>query len=449
MTTRVISLFALVALLGTIAWSLLGCSQADAAKVPTIRRDGRIEVEFWHAMGGRHARSLNELIDQFNKRQTKYYVVGINQGSYQSLSQKLIASLYAGTNPAVSQMYESWANRYFTYGYLQPVEHFLAEDPAYAKQLKADLLPVFLENGRLPDPKTGEEVLATLPFNKSVYMLMINDTLMRELGHEKPPQTWAELLALSRQMVVRKGNTIERYGFATRATLEAFTVNLFMTGLNYLDEDEKIQFDGPEGQHAMALLSEFVSGEERSGYVEAGYLNSVFGAQKVGMYIGSTASFPFNDQAVGNKFIWRAYPLPASDGEHAGRTLAQGTNIGIFSKVPAEEQEGAWEFIKFLLEPESVAKWSMDTGYVPVSHSALNLPKMKEFFEKNPNYGAAASVLDDLMFEPRHIYWESTRKAVEQSVAAVLSGTSTPEAALKEARRMTQLIIDSESNRKQ
>ncbi len=433
---------------------LSACSSERSDLSYYQREDGRIEVEFWHAMAGRQAGSLNEIIDAFNNSQETYIVKGIYQGAYNSLSQKLIASLYGGRQPACSQMYESWTTRFLRYGCLQPVEHFARNDDEFTDDDFADIPVPFIEDNSYrmvvdengvyrPDP-AGEMTLATLPFNKSVYLLFVNDTLMREEGFTEPPRTWEEMKTLSAAMTDLDN---DQYGFAARPFIESFTTMLFAAGTNYMDDEGNFTFAEDGGLASFEILEELVLGENRSGYVESAYLNSAFGTGRIGMYIGSTASFPYNDSAVGNKFIWRAYPIPSRDESTAGRALSQGTNVGIFrkgfsdgSRIPEEVQQGAWEFFKFMTSREMTAKWSVDTGYLPVRKSARETPVLKEYLERNINFAAALGEMDRAMFEPKPIWWDSIRTALNREVGSVLNGRKEPEQALQSALERARVI---------
>lgn len=431
----------IAALLGLAA--SLSCNDAQASSGPKRHTDGRIRVEFWHAMSSSGQRSLNELISDFNKSQEKYFVTGVYQGNYESLSQKLIASLYAGNNPAASQMYEGWAARYMHFGYLQPVRHFLEQDPAYYEELKKDLFPPFYEIGTQPDPATGEMVLATLPFNKSVYMLCINEDAMRAEGLEAP-RTWAEFLPFAQKLSERTGQKLTKYGFATRDNTEAYVTLLFSAGINVLDENNNITMNSSKGIAALEFLVDLVVGKDRSGYVESDYLSGVFGKGDVRTYISSTPGFTHNDRAVANKFIWRAYAIPAME-PGGDKVLSQGTSIGIFkSSVSPEEQQGAWEFFRYLISPEVQAKWCTDTAYIPIRRSVLEMPKMKEYLAKDASMQNAIALVDKIMFEPRPIYWDSVRKVLEEMVQSALSGKEKPKEAIARATASIERIIASE-----
>ena len=431
----------LVAMLAGGAW----------AGEPVRGEDGRVVVDFWHGMGGDQGRAINEISDLFNKSQEKYRAVAVYQGRYDSLAQKLIAACYARRNPAVSQMYPGWSTRFHRFGYLKTITEFAADDADFREKALPDFYPVMLEENTMPNPASGELEVVTLPFNKSVYVLFVNQTRMEKLGWTHPPRTWAEFRKLAEEMTVvpEGGGAPTTYGFATRTFIEDFTVQAFSAGTQLLDEESgEILVDSPAAVaaldflHSMVMEPEPVKGAgesekpaKRIGYVESGYLNAVFGSERIGMYIASTASFRYNDQAVGNKFIWSCYPIPSRDAETPGKTLMQGTNVGIFAGLPAETEAGAWEFVKFLTSPEMTALWGMRTGYMPVRRSAGDLPEFRAHLEKDVRYANAMGTLENAAYEPRLIYWETVRSALSREVDSVMFDRRSTADALAAARR--------------
>lgn len=267
---------------------------------------------------------------------------------------------------------------------------------------------------------------------------------MREVGYDHPPKDWDEWRNLAEKMTLRNPDgSIRMYGFATRPLLESFTINLFLNGCHYIDENGEFDFAGQRGEEALSFLVNMAYGEKRSAYVESDYLNTAFGAQRIAMYVGSTASFPYNEQAVAGRFTWRAYPLPTPKGVE-GRALCQGTNVGIFANHPREIQRAAWTFLRVMTNTENTVKWSMDTGYLPVRYSALEHPRMKKYLEDNVNFRNALSQIDRGLFEPKEIYWESVRLALARETESALMGRKTPRQALDDGLAKCLYIRDTE-----
>lgn len=404
-----------------------------------------VEVEFWHGMGSKQGQTVNEIADKFNQSQDKWRVVPVYQGRYNSLSQKLIASCYARRNPAMSQMYPGWTTRFFQYGYLRSAADFIAEDADFRENHLPDYYETMLAENTLLHPQTGEPTLVTIPFNKSVYVLYVNQTRLEELGWTHPPRTWEEFSRLSLEMTVWPEGAAQPtvYGFASRPYIEDFTVQALSAGSQLMNEETgEILIDSPESIAALEFLRSLVTGDgrKRSGYVDTEYLSGPFGSGRIGMFIASTASFPFNDMAVGNRFVWNAYPIPARDENTESMTLMQGTNVGIFSGLSDAENEASWEFVKFLTSPEMTAYWAMATGYMPVRRSVMDIPEFREFMDANERYANAVSTLDRAAYEPRKMYWETVRLVITREVEAFLLGRKSAEEAMAAARRAIEQV---------
>lgn len=421
-------------LLAALIVPLASCGTASGAR----DTDDRVVVEFWHAMGSGHSATLNEICAQFNESQDKYNVVPIYQGRYNSLSQKLIASLYARRSPAMSQMYPSWTARFYRYGYLEPLNTFIDRDPEFTQADIDDFFPVMVEENTLINPKTGEPELVGLPFNKSVFVLFINEERMRNAGWEEPPTTWDELRELALAMTVRtEGGQVQTFGFASRPYIEDLTIFTLSAGIQLLDETTQDVFiNTEETASALRFLHSLVSGEEggsRVGYVENDYLTAPFASEIVAMYVSSTAGLPYNERAIQTRFPWTITRVPSRDAETEGKTLMQGTNVGIYRHAPDEVKEGAWEFLKFLSSAEMNAKWASASGYMPIRRSTLEIPEFEEFLRNDRRMANAVATLPFATYEPRKIYWESVRQVISQQVEAVLFNRRSIDRTLRDA----------------
>src|SRR5690606_405111 len=117
--------------------------------------------------------------------------------------------------------------------------------------------PTMLAENTLSHPETGEKTLVTIPFNKSVYVLYVNQTRLEELGWDHPPKTWAELSQLADEMTVWPEGATQPsvYGFASRPYIEDYTVQALAAGSQLLDEETgEILIDSPESIAALEFL---------------------------------------------------------------------------------------------------------------------------------------------------------------------------------------------------
>lgn len=405
---------------------LAGCGPRRDAE----HADGKLVVEFWHGMGEReHQELLQRFADEYMATHPGVEVRPVFQGLYGALYQKLIAAITAGSPPAMAQMYESWTTRLYERGRLVPVEKFVHGGNGYSDEELSDFFGPFLDDSRWGD------TLVTLPFNKSAYVLQYNADLLKRAGVDEAPKDWDELLAAARAVSKLKtddGRSCR--GFMIRPQLESFATMFFSAGGSFLDGKGQPMMTTPVAHRSMDYLQKMI--DEDLAVVDRNYPSVVLGSGTLGMYIYSSASFPFNDRLSAGKFQWMAAPVPGpADTDPARRrTLFQGYNVGLLSGHSPEVTAAAWDFLKYMLEPAQVARWSIQTGYCPLRRTVLERGDIKKYLEENPAYGVPVSLVEKADFEPKPDYWESWRTAVGDEVGAALQGIKSVDNALLDAQ---------------
>ena len=395
-----------------------------------------ITVDFWHSMGSSHGKLIEGYVNEFQKQNPAVRINAVYQGNYAQLFQKLIAGITAGNVPTMSQLYESWTVRLIRRDHLEPVESFFSH-PEYglSRDEVADIVKNFRENN------TYNNIMVTMPFNKSAYMLFLNMDILKRAGIDEPPRTWQEMRETARKCTSSSGTAKPIYGFATRPFIEAYSPFLYISNHRFIDDNGNLVFAEEPGKEALQFLVDMLY-EDKAGYIESDYLSTPFGAGRIAMFIGSTAGIPFIEKGVMNSFEWRVAPIPSPSGEQ-GRVLFQGTNLGIFANNPDDEKLMGWRFLKFLTDTPIATNWAIESGYLPVRYSCIEQPEMKELLEKNPNYRVVLSQIDYGIFEPREPYWELIRNEITDQVEAVLNGRRPVNEALEKALHKCKLIMDS------
>jgi multiple sugar transport system substrate-binding protein len=416
--------------------------------VGAAEKDNRTLVEFWHAMGGpEHSTLLNAWAREFEKANPDVHVVPVYQGDYNQLSQKLIASVIARSNPVMAQMYEGWTSRFLTRDLLDPVQNYFEGPNGMSREEIEDIWKPFRDNN------TWDGKMVTFPFNKSCYVLYANLDMLRAAGYERAPETWAELREVSKALTVREPgeSTPKVYGMVMRPRIESFSVLVYRAGADFLSPDwRRAEADNKWALDALEMLNAMVA-SDRTAYFDSTYPAVPFGSGQVAMYIHSSAAFPFNDRNARGKFQWIAAPVPYPQGErgqpgHKGGILFQGTNIGLFARNhSAKEREAAWRFLKFMTNTENAARWSIDTGYVAIRKSSTETSEMKEFLEKNPNYRVPIALIPEATFDPRPYYWDQMRFQIQSYSIEAINGKRAPQEALALIDEKLQEIIDYET----
>ena len=125
-------------------------------------------------------------------------------------------------------------------------------------------------------------------------------------------------------------------------------------------------------------------------------------------------------------------PGPRRNGAPTG-----GGNIYICNGISEERQKAAWSFIRFATDPERVAQWCVDTGYVVTRYSAMQTQTYKTYLEEWPQ---AAIGLEALKYAAPELtvydcakIWRIFNDYVQAAIIGEMSAQEAMDAAQEEA----------------
>jgi multiple sugar transport system substrate-binding protein len=410
-------LFILCAALLVVSSVLTGCK----------KKRGGMDVPFWHAMGGEVGTALEEMVADFNATHPGLPVVPVGMGSYGSLSQKLMAAVAAGDPPVLAQVYESWSAQFMESGAIVPFDTYIHGAGGLGDEELGDIFPVLVEGN------TWDGKVVTFPFNKSVPAFFYNRDMFREVGldPDRFPETWDEFVDAAKRLTrdTNRDGVPEQWGFAMPVNVWIFGCILLGNGGRLLTPEGAAAFDEPPGVDALERLRRLLK-EDGVAYLTTGYQHQDdFLAGKVGMIQSSIASYAFMKSKL--TFDLGVAPFPRTR-ERA--VLVYGTNVTLFEESTPDQRAKAWEFVRWFTAPESQARWSRATTYVPVRRTALDLPEMKEWFEEIPGLRATMLQMEDGRLEPRIREWFTGRRLLEdEALEPVLRGAVGPAEGLRQA----------------
>jgi multiple sugar transport system substrate-binding protein len=358
----------LSSLAGAGALSLAACSQgsetagdSDAGTsgsgVPSFDPEAETTITFMHAMAsGPQQEALQAIVDAFTAENPNVTVELQAQPDYATLQTKTKAQVGAGSAPTIAQAYGNWADEYAASEVIVPLDEYAATSDDYenfAEGVKGDMV---LTDGSI----------WMWPFNKSVVVVYRNNDLVPEA-----PETWEEFAQVAKD--VSKDGVIalsidpgSAKGPAGGTALFEILAESF--GQSVFDEKGAPQFDSDASVQALEYLVDLQ--EAGALAIGSGYPGQeALGAQKGAFDISSVASFPFNEEAVGDQFEMGVSGIPA--GTAATANQLAGTNIVLFTDADDQQRAAAWEFMKVLTSPEQQAAWAAATGYLPVSKDSL------------------------------------------------------------------------------
>jgi ABC-type glycerol-3-phosphate transport system substrate-binding protein len=221
--------------------------------------------------------------------------------------------------------------------------------------------------------------------------LIYNKNKFREAGldPEKPPKDWNELYEYTIRLTKDKDGDgkIDQYGFYIPAfpasgplsvwMVLQWTPFLWQAGGREINEDQtEVLFNNYAGVQALSFWKKLFDEQKFHNFTLTHDLGFISGT--VAMIMDGPWDLP-ELRKIAN-FEWGVTYLPAGAVKQA--TYLAGEHLAVFkqSKHPDE----AWKFIKWILSPDVQAKFSEESGYLPVRKSVLELPSYKEFLDRDP-----------------------------------------------------------------
>ena len=426
-----------------------GGTSDQSALAPAKDVKPAAKIVWWHAMTGVNGDAINKIVDGFNKSQSAIKVEAVFQGNYDDLLAKLNTALASNAAPALAQVYDIGQAYMRDSGEVVPMQAFIDRD----KFDTSDFEPAVINYYKYQDK------LQSMPFNASSAILFFNKEAFKEVGldPDKPPVTFSEIASAAKKLTKKdaSGQTV-RYGFGPSIYGWLFEQLMATSAAPYADNGNgrddratKAVYNSAAGK---AILDWWKAGVDGGYFLNPGIDNAgatnAFNAGKTAMYIESTASLRGSINAVAGKFQIGTglYPRPDSKPKDGGNIIG-GASLYIMKSRPKEEQQAAWEFVKYAMTPAIQAQWQADTGYYPIRKSAYNEAPSKEWATKYPQFLTAVNEIRD---SPQNRntngavlgVFAQARARTQKMIESVLLGQATSQKALDDAVAEMNTQID-------
>lgn len=432
--SRVLLLAAALAIAGLVAGC--GTGRAPATGGGAAAR-GPVTIEYWHInsadFGGP---ATEELIQRFNQTHPDIRVEAkFIPGSYKGIIENAQAAVAARRPPAVIQVGYNFLDYV-----VQNFPHLPVEEAARRDRRDPDFLsnfpPQVLGLGRVNGKLEG------MPFAISNPVLYYNADLFRRAGldPDTPPATWEEVRRYARTIKEKTG----AYGFymqqppdfwAEQALIESNGARLLY------EEGGKLRtgIGSPQAIEAFQLYAAMVLEDQTALHAKLEEGSQAFASGQVGMLVTTIAKRSYFEE--NSRFALRTAKFPTF-GNKPRRVPAGGNALVILAQDP-RQQEAAWEFVKYMVSPESLTIWVKGTGYLPPHKDATNETHLGPFLRENPLMKPALEQLPDV------VPWTSFPGKYGLQIVQILintrddilSGKRRPEEALPDAaRRIDELL---------
>ncbi|MBN8941121.1 MAG: ABC transporter substrate-binding protein [Rhizobiales bacterium] len=418
---------------------LTGAATMAAATVaaPALAQ-ARTEVSFFYpvAVGGPITKLIDSYAADFEKENPSITLKPIYSGTYQETIVKALTAHKSGTPPVTSVLLSTDMFTLTDEEAIVPFDDFIRTDADKA-WLKS-FFPGFMENSQTEGKTWG------IPFQRSTVVLYWNKEAFKEAGldPEKPPATWAEQVAFAEKLTKRDGANTTQWGLQIPASgfpywlFQGLTTQAGAILMN--SAGNRTAYDAPEVVEALQYWVDLSRKHKvhPPGVVEWGTTPRDFFERKCAMMWTTTGNL--TSVRANAKFPFGVGMLPA--GKRRGSPTGGG-NFYLSKKVSKAEQEAAFKFIQWITTPERAAKWGIDTGYVATRKDSWDTPEMKAYVAGFP---AAAVARDQLEFAVAELSTHENQrvtKALNDGLQAALTGTKTPEAAMKDAQAEAERIL--------
>ena len=349
-------------------------------------QDAPVTVVYWRALTGPAGDVQDQLVQQFNESQDKVFVDVQFQGAYAEVLQKLQAALIAGDVPDLVLLDSPFVALFAKDGVLVPLDDFAA-----APENGLDMSSFF--EGLVSDGYYDGSLYA-LPMMRSTPLLYYNADMFAEAGlPDRVPETWDEFKEFCDALTIvgDDGVPVQQGTSFTMTVTSAhwyLQAAIYAYGGEVSDDQFNILLESPEAVAAAQLWQDIVF-EYQTGKagLDEGGSHGDFLNHRVGMVFGSTGSMGGLLERA--DFTLGAGMIPAQE----RRMVPVGGSVIAMTSTDEQRQAAAWEFMKFIVSPDSNAQIVQATGYLPTSEAALETEALQAYFEEYPERAIALEQL--------------------------------------------------------
>ncbi|MBU4519826.1 MAG: ABC transporter substrate-binding protein [Gammaproteobacteria bacterium] len=399
------------------------------------------ELSFYYpvAVGGPVTKIIDEMAADFEKENPGIKIKPVYAGSYQDTVTKVLTAAKGGDAPHIAVMLSTDMYTLIDEGVVVAIDDLLKapEDKAWLNSF----YPGFMQNSQTGGKTWG------IPFQRSTIVMYWNKDLFKQAGldPQRPPQNWAEMVEFGQKLTQRDAaGNVSTYGVQVPSSgfpywlFQAFTTQNGVELMNAAGT--QTYFDKPEVVQALQYWVDLSRKHQihPAGVVEWGTTPKDFFERKAAMIWTTTGNL--TNIRSNAKFDFGVAMLPA--GKQRG-TPTGGGNFYVLNKTTPAERDAAVKFMKWATTPERATKWAIATGYVSVTPASWETDAMKKYLSEFPAPTVARDQLKYAKAELSTHENQRVTKALNDGLQAALTGSKTPEAAMRDAQREADRILRS------
>lgn len=343
------------------------------------------EITFWYANGDTVITYIDQATERFNSTvgaEKGIHVTAEYQGSYVDLHQKLQAAYFAKTAPQLTVLEIGAVGMFAEGGMIEPLDERISADNVDMNDFHDGLL----YNCYIDDK------CYTLPFLRSTSILYMNTTLLKQAGIDPDKiESWDDIAEASAILKEKTG----KYGISMPINYWFHEAFMLTEGGFPVNEDETVcTVDNDVNRK---IISYFKGLRDKGlahlyPYAEYEKMSADLMNQDAAFFFQSTGGLS-QMLAVAKELGFELQTAFIPKGTQYGVTTG-GCNIAMLKGLTKEQQNAAWEYIKFITTTEETVEASIVTGYLATRKTALENEKMIAWYKEYPQYKVALDQLE-------------------------------------------------------
>lgn len=385
-----------------------------------------VTIEVWYAISGSSGESLLAIMEDFEALNTGIKLEHSFSGGYSDTATKITAALQSDTAPDV--LIGGMPAYTGGYGNFYAGEMIKA-DPEF------DYDDVF---SGLWDYAMYDGKVCNIPFGISTPLMYYNRALLEGTGidlENNAPATWDEFVDVCKELQAHYADDSNFVPFVVKDRPWLFKTQLRQVGNEVIhaneDYSEKTAAFGSPETAEVAGWWQTMAREGLTTVDDSANAENVFLAGMAAFFTGSSTKIASWSEVFGDDL--RAIPMPYFTEQAVS---LGGNTVSIFPSHDDARTQAAWEFVKYITSTEPNAKFAINSGYLPIRLSALELSGIQEKFEQDPAYKTAYSQLNHAFSYVNIDSFSALDNAIINAIDKVTEDTSyDPARAMREAAK--------------
>ena len=385
--------------------SLAGCQSNNSKNAFVVPEEGfnpdeQVSITFTHTMGAKLQGVLDTYIEEFNKIYPNIEITHQSAGGWSDINGQINTEIAGGNQPNIAYCYPDHVAMYNIAKSVVTLDNLIASEQVVpgtnevlglTAEQKDDFIKSYYDEGIV----YGDDLMYTMPLNKSTEVLYYDKTFFEKNGL-KVPTTWDELWDTCDKILKIDPNCYP-LGYDAEDNWFITLCEQMKTGFTSAENGGEYLFNNDANKAFVKELRE---------YYQKGYFTTqeLYGSYTSNLFVETTdtrcymcvgssggASYQMsNNDTTDGSFAFEVgvAPIPQYDANNR-KTISQGPSLCILkgSKTTDQQVLASWLFVKFLCtNVDFQAEFSMASGYMPVLKSVTENEAYAAWLAKGNGY---------------------------------------------------------------